>query len=90
MRSLASAAPDKFGTGLWLRVDDANAKILAFDNMGKRRLTGTQAPSDQFVVLDVADDATHIAFGVLLSGGGEVWTSQVVIEVVGVDVPTTG
>lgn len=76
-------------TGLWLRVDDANRKMLAIDNMGKRALTGTQAPSEQFVVLDVASDAAEIAFGVLVSGEGEVWTSRVVIEIVGQDVPTT-
>jgi hypothetical protein len=76
--------------GFWLRVDDANKKMLALDNMGKRRLEGTRAPSEQSVVLDVANEANELAFGVLLSGGGEVWIEKVVIEVVGNDVPTTG
>jgi hypothetical protein len=40
-------------------------------------------------VLDVADEATELAFGVLLSGAGETWTSRVTIEVVGSEVPTT-
>jgi hypothetical protein len=76
-------------TGLWLRVDGANQKVLAFDNMNERALVGTLAPSEESVVLDVADEATELAFGVLLSGAGETWTSRVTIEVVGSEVPTT-
>lgn len=76
--------------GLWLRVDGADKKMLAFDNMGKRRLEGTRPPSEQSVVLDVANEANEIAFGVLISGEGEVWTEKLVIEVVATDVPTTG
>lgn len=76
-------------TGLWLRVDDANRKMLAFDNMGDRSLDGTRPPSEQAVVLEVANEATELAFGVLLAGEGEVWTEKVQIEIVGTDVPTT-
>ena len=42
------------------------------------------------MVLDVAVDATGISFGILLSGTGEVWMSDVSFEEVGKDVPVTG
>ena len=89
LRGVVETANVTGWTGLWLRVDDANAKMLAFDNMGKRRLVGTLAPAAQSVVLDVPNEAEHLAFGVLVSGSGEVWTSEVVIEIVAEDVPTT-
>jgi hypothetical protein len=90
LRGIVETANVTGWTGLWLRVDGADRKMLAFDNMGKRALEGTVAPSEQVVVLDVANEASELAFGVLLSGDGEVWTSQVVIEIVDLDVPTTG
>ncbi len=77
-------------SGLWMRIDGANNEVLAFDNMNERRIVGTLEPKEHAVVLDVPNEADVIAFGVLLAGSGEVWTKQVVIEVVGADVPTTG
>jgi hypothetical protein len=40
-------------------------------------------------VLDVADNATAIAFGILLDGPGKVWLANVRFEVVDRSVPTT-
>jgi hypothetical protein len=42
------------------------------------------------VVLDVPQDATGIAFGILLKGSGTVWLSRPQLEVVGADIPTAG
>jgi hypothetical protein len=42
------------------------------------------------VVLDVPKDATSISFGVLLTGGGEVWLNSTKFDVVGDDIPVTG
>jgi hypothetical protein len=77
-------------TGLWLRIDDANGKMLALDNMKARALRGTVDATTEAIVLDIPADAEELAFGVLLSGEGEVWSNELVIEVVGTDVPTTG
>jgi hypothetical protein len=42
-------------------------------------------------VLDVAErESTLIAFGVLLSGAGQIWMTDVRIEPVGPEVPSTG
>jgi hypothetical protein len=39
------------------------------------------------VVLDVPQDATVIAFGVIDSGKGQVWIDQLTLDTVGQDVP---
>jgi hypothetical protein len=75
--------------GLWMRVDKQQ-KAVAFDNMQRRAIKGTQPWSDYDVVLDVPADATGISFGVLLSGAGQVWLNHVTIETVGTETEVTG
>jgi hypothetical protein len=78
--------------GLWMRVDGSGQppKMLAFDNMQSRPIKGTTDWTRYEVVLDVADNANAIAFGILLTGEGSVWLSDVRFEPVGLSVPTTG
>jgi hypothetical protein len=78
--------------GLWMRVDGngSPARMLAFDNMQSRGIKGTTGWTRYEVVLDVADDAKAIAFGILLDGEGKVWLSDVKFESVPQSVPTTG
>ena len=75
--------------GLWMRVDKEKDSV-AFDNMQGRPITGTSGWRAYTVVLDVPLDATAISLGILLDGTGAVWLSNVSVEVVGTDVPTTG
>jgi hypothetical protein len=77
--------------GLWMRVDGAGTqpRPLAFDNMNTRPIKGTTGWKQYDVVLDVAQDAKAIAFGILLEGSGEVWLSGTDLQTVGADVPTT-
>lgn len=74
--------------GLWMRIDKASASV-AFDNMQDRPIKGTTNWQKYDVVLDVAQDATGIFFGVLLSGSGTVWLNGAEFEVVGPTVLTT-
>jgi hypothetical protein len=64
--------------GLWMRVDGnaSPSKTLAFDNMQSRPIKGTTEWTRYEVVLDVADDAKAVAFGILLDGEGKVWLSD--------------
>ena len=78
----------KGGAGLWMRVDKDQA-VLVLDNIWRRRIEGTTAWTRYDVVLDVAADATLLAFGVSLHGTGTVWTDSVTLEVVGNDVPVS-
>ncbi len=75
--------------GLWMRVDKGQ-KVISLDNMQQRAIRGSQPWMTYDVVLDVPEDATKIAFGLLLSGPGEVWLNDVKLEAVGQEVATTG
>jgi hypothetical protein len=75
--------------GLWMRVDKKDKPGVSFDNMQHRPIKGTTAWQHYDVVLDVPEDSTLIAFGILLSKAGEVWMSGVKFEVVGTSVPVT-
>ena len=75
--------------GLWLRVDEGKGRTLAFDNMQDRAVRGTTDWARYDVVLDVAGGASLLAYGALLSGGGEIAVADFRLEQVGTDVPTT-
>lgn len=76
--------------GLWMRVNGPRGEPLAFDNMDKRPIKGTSGWQKYEIVLDVPDSAQDIAFGLLLTGAGQVWMDDLSFEVVGKDFPTTG
>jgi hypothetical protein len=57
--------------------------------MGNRPIKGTTDWKRYEVVLDVADQATAVAFGILLTGKGSVEVDTFRIEVVDASVPTT-
>jgi hypothetical protein len=76
-------------TALFMRVSDANDKMLAFDNMRKRFITGTTDWAHYAIVLDVAEEAEDIIFGFMMSLDGQAWMADVQLEVVEKSVPTT-
>jgi len=76
--------------GLWMRVDRGQTTGIAFDNMQCRAITGTTGWAEYEVVLDVASDATTVAYGVLLAGQGDVWLDGVSVDVTGTCTATTG
>jgi hypothetical protein len=75
--------------GLWMRVDGPQQQSLGFDNMQDRPIKGTGDWQRCHVVLDVPQESTQIAFGILLNGGGKVYLDNVAFEVVPSSVPTT-
>jgi len=74
---------------LFMRIGRADGKMLAFDNMRNRAVTGTNDWSPYAIVLDVAEEAENIVFGFLLSLEGQIWMADVQLEVVDRSVPTT-
>ncbi|HXD73954.1 MAG TPA: hypothetical protein VN628_09470 [Vicinamibacterales bacterium] len=80
--------------GVWMRVDGPRAGIdnnlLAIDNMEGRPLKGTFGWKRVEIVLDVAKEATQIAYGILLSKDGQVWMDDLKFEIVPESVPITG
>ena len=76
--------------GLWMRVDAAKHRTLAFDNMQDRPIAGTRDWQSYSVVLDVPAEGESISAGVLLTGSGKVWIDNVRFEEVDRSVPVTG
>ena len=77
--------------GLWLRIDGPNPLApLGFDNMGGRPIKGTTDWTRYEIVLDVPAEAQRLAFGLLVSGGGQAWMDDLKFEVVPTTVKTTG
>ena len=78
------------GAHLWFRVDgkETNA-MLQFDNMDSRPVKGTTDWQQYAIVLDVPANAAALAYGFFVQGTGQAWVSDVKIEEVGVDVPST-
>ncbi len=70
--------------GLWWRVDGEPGKVLAFDNMQNRSVTGTTDWKRYEISLDVPANAKNINFGVLHTGGGTAWFDSLAVEINGV------
>ncbi|MFT6165897.1 MAG: hypothetical protein ACJAV5_000754 [Vicingaceae bacterium] len=68
--------------GMWMRVDDSKGSV-SFDNMQDRSIKGTTEWKKYEIVLSVPKNSKTINYGVLLSGGGEVWMDNLSFEVVG-------
>ena len=85
---LKSEKADDGGAHLWFRIDGQD-RILGFDNMDKRPVKGTTEWQSFSIVLDVPANATALAYGFFVNGTGRAWVSDMKIEEVGQDVPTT-
>ncbi len=71
-----------------MRVDgpsatNGNTRYLSFDNMQDRPIKGTTDWTERSVVLDVPQGSSSINFGILLSGGGQVWVDDFAFAAVG-------
>jgi hypothetical protein len=74
--------------GMWFRVDGDNPNnTLSFDNMQDRPIKGTTEWKKYDITLDVPKEGKALAFGVLLSGKGEVYFDDISFEILG---PATG
>jgi len=78
-------------TGMWFRIDEAGSKKpLSFDNMYDRHISGTTDWKKCEIILNVPDNASNLAYGVLVSGKGKVWFDDIKFEIVDDNIPTTG
>lgn len=73
--------------GMWFRVDGEDRKSLSFNNMQNRPIEGTSPWTKYEIVLDVPAKSKAIAYGVLISGGGQVWIDDLSFEIVDKTVP---
>jgi hypothetical protein len=73
--------------GMWFRVDGDSGKLLSTDNMYNRPIKGTEKWKKYEIILDVPSNAKEMAYGVWLTGSGEVYFTDMNFEVLG---PATG
>ena len=77
-------------TGGWFRIDgEQTTTPLAFDNMNNRSIKDTTDWSKYTLVLDIPNNATNMAYGVLLTGNGKVWFDNLSFEIVDKNTPLT-
>jgi hypothetical protein len=74
---------------LWLRVDSRARGTVAFDNMRRRPISGTNDWQQYEIVLDVPDDGALIVFGALLAGEGTIWVDDLSLETASPEVELT-
>lgn len=93
LRAQLRAADVPDAATIWMRVDDAGKRMVAFDNMEERGtegvLTGTADWSTREIVLDVPEEAVSIHYGFYLRGAGQCWARDFDLATVGVDVDAT-
>lgn len=80
---------DVGSAGIWMRVD-GERKMLGFDNMADRDVTGTTEWKQYSVVLDVPAEAVNIVFGTLIQEMGQVWADDFALAIVDPSVKPTG
>jgi hypothetical protein len=74
---------------MWMRVDGPDHKIVSFDNMDSRPVTGTTGWTRYEIVLNVPADGVDIAFGFFLAQAGKVWGDNFRLEKIESTVPVT-
>jgi hypothetical protein len=65
-------APNGFA-GLWIRVEDVNGQVIAFDNMEKRQLNGSFNWEWQETRVPLSPHAVRVRIGACLQGRGTLW-----------------
>jgi len=68
---------------IWLRVDGPGKKLLAFDDLAGSKVNGSESWKEYSLELPISSQATNIAFGVALYGGGTAWFDDLKIELDG-------
>jgi len=78
-----------YWAGLFMTVEDATGRTIAFDNMQNRPIIGSSDWVKYEIVLDVPKNSSKILFGVSLHGKGEIWIDNFKLLVVNKNVPLT-
>jgi hypothetical protein len=77
------------GASIWLRADDANGTVVAFENSLARGVRGTTEWSYQNIVIDIPQGAVALLYGAILNGRGRLYVDDLQFRVVDASVPPT-
>ena len=78
-----------YWAGLFMIVEDAANRPIAFDNMQDRPIVGNSDWVKYEIVLDIPKNSDKILFGASLHGKGEIWIDDMKLLVVNKNVPST-
>ncbi len=73
---------------IWM-MDRSGDKVLAFDDMSNRPLTGTHDWAVHSVVLDIPANSDQVRAGLIIKGGGTVWMRDPQLVVANADEKST-
>lgn len=62
--------------GFWIRAEDGQGRVLAFQNSMEDPLRGTSDWTGRSVSLQIPTQSAKVIFGVLLAGEGSVWVDD--------------
>ena len=74
--------------GLWMCLDSQSI-AATFNSIPSALISGTHDRQKYEIIADVPQNSNSIGFGIVLSGKGQVWLSNVQFEIVSSRVPTT-
>ena len=66
--------------GLWARLDDKYSKVLWYDNMQDRPISGSTDWNKYETKFKIPKESSTLSFGVLLVGSGNVWINDVALH----------
>ena len=69
--------------GFWMRVDQPDGTVSAFNNMSSLGISGSTAWTQYSFDLDVAPDAADVVFGALQTGDGTAWFDNITLDIDG-------
>jgi hypothetical protein len=75
---------------MWMKVNGAADRVLAFDDMQSRPLRGSTRWRRYSIVLQVPANATEITYGFLLAGSGTAWAKDFALNPTPATTPLTG
>lgn len=78
-----------YWAGLFMTVEDATGRTIAYDNMQNRPIVGSSDWIKYEIVLDIPKNSSRILFGISLHGKGEIWIDDFKLLVVNKNVPLT-
>jgi hypothetical protein len=87
LRTVRSAP--EYRASLWIRAENNEGLVVAFQNMNKRLVKGDTDWSPYSLVLDIPDNATVVLYGAFAIGAGTLWVDDATISPVDRSTPLT-
>lgn len=89
LRTLFESSAPFTSASLWLRIEDANGLVIAFQNLAGRSVPNNTDWAKYDIVMDVPDNAAVMFYGAYVNSPGSLWADDLNFEVVNGSVALT-